>query len=353
MSDTNISIPDVDSAIAQKLEAVVGAITSATDTFQTTSEGLGFTQSSVNGAVASIMDISVGQAVDKLSSVWSGTSSDGGKADSGLTGVIPHLNSLKGTINDRLPAIRTGLTAIQTALDYQRKSQEVEADIISHLQGQINDLIMALGAITSVTGPVNTGINSIIVGGSCGNGIQPGDPLPTFDNRNFMTKKGPDGKPSPDDMRQARADASQARTEATNAENTSIRAEMQQRQAQLERDPQTGTVNAKSKSEAESILQAEREGLVKNARRPDLSKGEPNLDFVVDGGYADIKTPVDPSFRAISQQAQDVAGHVQVYDADVQVIVDLKNLSPADKQLFVTDLQNSGANMNNVKFLNK
>jgi hypothetical protein len=219
MSDTNITIPNVDGALAQKLEAVVDAIGSAIDTFQTTSNGLGFTQSSVNSAVASIVDISVGRAVDQLSSVWSGTSSDGRKADSGLTGVIPHLNSLKGTINEHLPAIRTGLTGIQTALDYQRKAQEVEADIISRLQGQINDLITALGAIAGATGPVNTGINSIIVGGSCSNGIQPGDPLPTFDNRTFMTKKGPDGKPSPDDMRRARADADQARTNAANAEN--------------------------------------------------------------------------------------------------------------------------------------
>jgi len=353
MSDSNIVIPNVDAAIAQKLQAVVDSITSATDTFQTASQGIGFTQNSVHGTISSIMDISEGQAVDQLSTLWGGTSSDGRKADNGLTDVITHLNSLKGVINDHLPAIITGLTAIQTAQSYQHNSHAVDSSTISRLQGQINDLVTALGAITSATGPVNTGINSIVVGGSCSTGIQPGDHLPSFDNRTFMTKKGTDGEPSPEDMRKARADANQAQTDAANAENTGISAEMQQRQAQLAKDPQTGTVNAKSQSEAQSILQAESEGLVKNARRPNLANGEPNLDFVIDGGYADIKTPINPSLRSIGQQAQDIAGHIQAYSADVKVIIDLKNLSPADRSLFITDLQNSGANMTNVIFLNQ
>ena len=123
--------------------------------------------------------------------------------------------------------------------------------------------------------------------------------------------------------------------------------------ALLEKDPQTGSVNPKSRSEAKSILQAEAEGLVLNPRRPNLDGGEPNLDFVIDGGYADIKTPVSPSFRAIDRQAQDIARSVQVYDANVWVIIDLKNLSPVDKGLFITELQMAGTNMTNVRFINQ
>ena len=37
------------------------------------------------------------------------------------------------------------------------------------------------------------------------------------------------------------------------------------------------------------------EGLVANACCPNLADGQPNLDFIVDGGYADIKTPVKSS----------------------------------------------------------
>ena len=47
------------------------------------------------------------------------------------------------------------------------------------------------------------------------------------------------------------------------------------------KDPQTGKPNPKSISEAMSMKQAIENGLYKNAMRPDLKKGEPNLDFKV------------------------------------------------------------------------
>lgn len=121
---------------------------------------------------------------------------------------------------------------------------------------------------------------------------------------------------------------------------------------ELSIDPQTGEINLKSQSEARTILQAEQEGLVKNARRPDLRMREPNLDFKIDGGYADIKTPINPNRRTLLEQAKDMAKKINAYDSDVTVIIDLKNLDAVQKAQFKTELVNAGAKMGKIKFLN-
>ena len=131
------------------------------------------------------------------------------------------------------------------------------------------------------------------------------------------------------------------------------------REDTLSLDPQTKTPNPKSREEARSILQAEDQGLIQGyARRPDLSKGEPNLDFVLDDangktmGYADIKTPVDPQLNPIVDQASDIAGKIGLYDPDVKVIIELKNLSLADKAIFKAELVKNGADIIKIIFLN-
>lgn len=88
-----------------------------------------------------------------------------------------------------------------------------------------------------------------------------------------------------------------AQREALAAEAAAAKAaEQQAKQERLSRDPQNGKINPKSISEAAIITQAEEAGLVNNPRRPDVSRGEPNLDFAVDGPepykYCDVKTPV-------------------------------------------------------------
>jgi hypothetical protein len=124
------------------------------------------------------------------------------------------------------------------------------------------------------------------------------------------------------------------------------------RLTELSKDPQTGQVNPKSISEAQTILQAEEEGLVKNPRRPNLSKGEPNLDFAVENGYADIKTPIRPQYRLLEVQAIDIATKTKLYSSDVKVIIDLKNLSPIEKVSFKNLLINEGVNMETIEFIN-
>ncbi len=121
---------------------------------------------------------------------------------------------------------------------------------------------------------------------------------------------------------------------------------------ELSIDPQTGRRNPKSESEADTILQAEQEGLVTNPRRPNLGAGEPNLDFVVDGGYADVKTPVDPMKRSLSIQARNIATKTNAYGNDVKVIVDLKNLNSSDKVQFKSDPAWRGTDMSKVDFVN-
>lgn len=130
--------------------------------------------------------------------------------------------------------------------------------------------------------------------------------------------------------------------------------EQKARFEELSINPQTGKPDAKSRSEAQTILQAEDEGLVKGARRPDLKKGEPNLDFKIEGGYADIKTPTDPDKRPLEQQAEDMAKKINGYDPDVIVIEDLKNLSYEQKVQFKDELlKRADKNkISNVKYLN-
>lgn len=66
---------------------------------------------------------------------------------------------------------------------------------------------------------------------------------------------------------------------------------------ELSTNPQTGKINEDSMDEAKSILQAEAEVLVQNARRPNLKNGDADFDFKVDGPfpytYADIKSPIN------------------------------------------------------------
>jgi hypothetical protein len=66
----------------------------------------------------------------------------------------------------------------------------------------------------------------------------------------------------------------------------------------LSTNPETDFIDRKSINEVKTILQSEQENLITNGRRPNLNKGEPNLDFVVDGSgsykYVDVKKQIDP-----------------------------------------------------------
>jgi len=110
-------------------------------------------------------------------------------------------------------------------------------------------------------------------------------------------------------------------------------------------DPQTGKSNPKSVSEADSMKKALEDGHYVDARRPDLSQGEPNLDFKVtrnDGteGWLDVKTPIDPNIRGISDQAADISRKIDLYDDNIDVLVDLKNIPKGMHDQFKSELNN-------------
>jgi hypothetical protein len=121
---------------------------------------------------------------------------------------------------------------------------------------------------------------------------------------------------------------------------------------ELRKDPQTGKPSPKSDKEAEAILQAEEQYPdITNPRRPNLQRGEPNLDFKTDKGWVDVKTPEPGPFRDLNLQARDIADKSRLYDPDVKVLVDLNNIPPADRGAFVEALRTSGGDMSKIFFV--
>lgn len=122
-----------------------------------------------------------------------------------------------------------------------------------------------------------------------------------------------------------------------------------------------GKITSKGESEADTILQAKRESSLQGVpRRPDLRAGEPDHDFVLENsggkivGYAEIKTPVNPSLRPITVQADDVAKSILRYPKaeNLQIIVDLKNLDATSQAQFLDALEAGGVSRNSVTLLN-
>ena len=147
---------------------------------------------------------------------------------------------------------------------------------------------------------------------------------------------------------------SNASAGASGCEKSSSSVDVQKRKDELSIDPQTGEKNPKSISEADSILQAENEGLVVCARRPDLSKGEPNLDFVIDGPepykFSDVKTSVNRG--NLESQAQSIGKKSFLQKGgkdDVLHIVDLKNVPQVDKAEFIKNVTDGALNAANGK----
>jgi hypothetical protein len=192
MASPSISIPTIDPKIVQKLQQVVTSIDTATGKFNTGSSGIATTKTSVHNAVESMVSQSSGQMVTALSTnIWPATSKDGGKAHDALTSLVPHLTTLKGTINDNLPAIQTGLAAIQTAqADQSNNPTAMTQSTANSLQGQINGLITAMATIAAAAGSANSGVGGISIGGACATGIQPGGKLPNFNNTTYMAMSG-------------------------------------------------------------------------------------------------------------------------------------------------------------------
>ena len=94
-------------------------------------------------------------------------------------------------------------------------------------------------------------------------------------------------------------------------------------------------------------MQSEQENLIINARRPNLNKGELNLDFVVDGPgsykYVDVKNPIDPrkfppakkkpeSFDKMAKRIGEKITKQKGSSDKVLHIVDLEQIPPEVKE---------------------
>lgn len=118
---------------------------------------------------------------------------------------------------------------------------------------------------------------------------------------------------------------------------------------ELSKDPQTLETNAKSQKEAEAILQAEQKyPEIKNPRRPNLGKGEPNLDFKTDDGWVDVKSPESSKYRSLSQQASDIAEKSNLYDQDVKVVLDLNKVAEAQRGEFMKAFADAGGDSSKI-----
>ena len=138
---------------------------------------------------------------------------------------------------------------------------------------------------------------------------------------------------------------------------------------ELSINPQTHKDNPKSQGEACSILQAESESRVKNPRRPNLKKGEPNLDFAIEGPgnyrYADVKTPRDPSSfprnpknrpPSLAKVARTIGNQIRNQKGGSDDVIHVVNLFhiPSDKiQTFKENLIKGAENSDGIVFINE
>jgi hypothetical protein len=103
------------------------------------------------------------------------------------------------------------------------------------------------------------------------------------------------------------------------------------RYSELAKDPQLmdqeRQTNPKSKEEACTILQAENEGLVSCARRPDLKAGDPNYDYRTDSPskFSEIKVPRDDSPEDAARLGRK-SGLQQGNDGDATIVLNLMRL---------------------------
>jgi hypothetical protein len=111
------------------------------------------------------------------------------------------------------------------------------------------------------------------------------------------------------------------------------------RNSELAKDPQLmgqeRQTNPKSSEEACTILQAENEGLVSGARRPDLKAGDPNYDYKTDtpSKFSEIKVPRDASLKDAARLGRK-SGLQQGNDGDVTLVVNLMRLPPEKRAAY-------------------
>lgn len=132
-------------------------------------------------------------------------------------------------------------------------------------------------------------------------------------------------------------------------------------------NPETDFIDRKSINEAKTILQSDQENLITKARRPNLNKGEPNLDFVVDGPgsykYVDVKNPIDPrkfppakekpeSFNKMAKRIGEKITKQKGGSDKVLHIVDLEQIPSEIKENITKKIIEGAGSPKDIKFIN-
>lgn len=114
-------------------------------------------------------------------------------------------------------------------------------------------------------------------------------------------------------------------------------------------------------------MQAEKEGLVINPRRPNLKNADPDLDFIIDGPepykYVDVKNPIDPrkypsskkkpeSFNKMATRMGAKIRKQKGGSNDVLHIVDLEKLPSEIKAKFLEKVIGGAVRPNGIEFIN-
>ena len=140
-----------------------------------------------------------------------------------------------------------------------------------------------------------------------------------------------------------------------------------ERFGKLSTNPETDFIDRKSINEAKTILQSEKENIVINARQPNLNKGEPNLDFAVDGpgsyNYVDVKNPIDPgrfppakkkpeSFNKMAKRIGEKITKQKGGSDKVLHIVDLEQIPSEVKENITKKIIEGAGSPKDIKFIN-
>ena len=135
----------------------------------------------------------------------------------------------------------------------------------------------------------------------------------------------------------------------------------------LSTNPETDYIDRKSINEAKTILQSEQENLITNARRPNLNKGEPNLDFVINEPglykYVDVKNPIDPrkfppakekpeSFNKMAKRIGEKIRKQKGGSDEVLHIVDLDQIPSEVKENITKKIIEGAGSPKHIKFIN-
>lgn len=189
MSDkVKITYPEMPANLVGNLNSLITALSSSSSDLNTYGGNVKGFMHQTGGAVQNVANISSGKTTRTLVDTWYYTTVDGNNAHTSMTTVSGHLNTPVSTLEQNLPAVRDGMSAIQTL---QASNGEVPKDQADGIRKQINDLTGALNnigiALDAAAKLINSHNNGMPL--ACATGFQIGGTYPTFADNAFDNSK--------------------------------------------------------------------------------------------------------------------------------------------------------------------